>query len=166
MSSNLNSAIQGGNITLTTAGITGLSGAATTYSTGATAMSFMNDGKFLTKTQVSSGATPTTDGVTGLAFKAQAANTACAYLWSITAGGTHRLSQGPIQSYTDTTAGSTPCPLPQIPSNDTPFAYVVIKNGSTGSNWTIGSSNWNATGITVDTPVNICNVPAAVPTTA
>jgi hypothetical protein len=28
-------------------------------------------------------------------------------------------------------------------------SYIVVKNGSTGSNWTFGTSNWNATGITL-----------------
>lgn len=166
MSYNLNAAIQGGNITLTTAGLTGISGAATTYSTSATAMSFMNDGKFLTKAQVSGGTTPTTDGVTGAAFATQAINTVCCYVWSITAGGTHKVTQGKVTAWTDTTASSTPVPFPQLVGTDTPFAYVVIKNGSTGSTFTFGTSNWNQTGITVDTPVNVCNLPAAVPLSA
>ena len=166
MAYNLNNAIEGGSITLTTAGITGLSGAAATYSTGATAMSFMVDGKFLTKAQVSGGSIAATDGNTAKAFKAQAASTVCAYLFSIDASGNHHMSQGPVVAYTDTTALSTVVPLPAVPGNDAPFAYAVIKNGSTGSAWTFGTSNWNATGITVDTPVNLCNIPAAVPLTA
>ena len=166
MSYNLNGAIQGGEVTLTTAGLTGLSGAASTYSTGATAMSYMADGKFLTKAQVSGGTTPTTDGVTGVAFKVQAANTVCAYLWSVDASGNHHVTQGPIVSYTDTSAGSTDVPLPGKPTGDAPFAYSVIKNGATGSSFTFGTSNWNQTGITVDTPVNLCNIPAAIPKTA
>jgi len=166
MSYNLNNAIQGGSITLTTAALTGLSGAAATYSTGSTAMSFMVDGKFLSKAQVSGGTTPTADGVTGAAFKVQAINTVCAYLWSVDASGNHHVTQGPIVPYTDTSAGSTDVPLPGLPGNDAPFAYSVIKNDSTGSSFTFGTSNWNQTGITVDTPVNLCNIPAAIPKTA
>ena len=55
----------GGNLCFVSAGLTGLSGAATTFSTGATTLQYTNQGKLLTKAQVSGGATPTTDGVTG-----------------------------------------------------------------------------------------------------
>lgn len=168
MAYNLNAAIEGGNIALTTAGLTGLSGGASTYSTGATALSFMVDGKFLTKTQVSGGTTPTTDGITSKAFLPQAANTVCTYVWSINAAGTIHVSQGPIVAWTDTTANSTPAPFPPggCPALDAPFAYVTLENGSTGSAFTLGTSLWNQTGVVTPVVIALCSIPAAVPLSA
>jgi len=156
----------GGNFCFVSAGLTGLSGAATTFSTGATTLQYSNQGKILTKAQVSGGTTPTTDGVTGNAFNAQAANTVCCYAWCLDASGNVKLVQGKVIAYTDTSANSTKVELPLIPATLTPIAYSVIKNGSTGSSWIIGTNNWNATGITVDTPVNLFSWPSSPPLTA
>jgi hypothetical protein len=41
--------------------------------------------------------------------------------------------------------------FPPVPEKYVPFAYMAIKNGSTGSSWIFGTNNWNATGITVVT---------------
>ena len=45
MTINANGGLVGGNLTLSKAGLTGLSGAATTYSTGATAITYTIGGK-------------------------------------------------------------------------------------------------------------------------
>jgi hypothetical protein len=138
------------------AALTGLSGAATTYSS--SAFGYALNGDAFAKALVSGGATPTTDSNTGVAFKAQAINTACAYVWAVNAAGTVLLYQGPIVSWTDTTASSTPCPLPAIPGNVTSFAAHTVQNGATGSSFTIGTSNWNQTGITAPTVRNLCQL--------
>lgn len=144
--------------------LTGLSGAATTYS--AVAIPFSIGGKMYTKAVVSGGTTPTTDGNTGLAMTL-VANQAAAFVWGVNAAGTVSVYKGATQTYTDTSANSTPCPLPTLPDNVAPLAVVVIKGGSTVSGtWTFGSSNWNATGITVDTVVNLAGHPNFIPVTA
>ena len=165
MSLNLNGAVDGTQ-TFSLAGLTGLSGAVTTFSTAALTLQYSIKGKSYAKAQVSGGTTPVVDFVTGVAFKAQAISTACTYVWGFDAAGTIRLIQGVIVPWTDTSANSTAVPLPQFPDTFCPFAYSVIKNGTTGSAFTIGTSQWSQTGITVDTPVNISRYPAAQPETA
>lgn len=135
------------------AALTGLSGAATTYSS--SLFGYALNGDAFAKALVSGGATPTLDGNTGVAFKAQAINTACAYVWAVNAAGTVSLYQGPIVSWTDTSASSTPCPLPAIPGSVAPFAAHTVQNGAAGSAFTIGTSNWNATGISAITVRNL-----------
>jgi hypothetical protein len=138
------------------AALTGLSGAATTYSS--SLFGYALNGDAYSKAAVAGGATPTTDGNTGAAFLPQAINTACAYVWAVDASGNVKLYQGKIVSWTDTTASSTPCPLPAIPGSVAPFAAHTVQNGATGSSWTIGTSNWNATGITAVTVRNLCQL--------
>lgn len=48
--------------------------------------------------------------------------------------------------------------FPTPPDTLTPFCYQVCKIGSTGSDWTPGTSNWNATGAT-NTIVQISTLP-------
>jgi hypothetical protein len=67
--------IFGANFATTKAGMTGISGAATTFTT-ANAVIFAIGGKAYSKDAVSGGTTPTTDGVTGAAFTALVANQA------------------------------------------------------------------------------------------
>jgi len=96
MSYNINNAIFGGNVALSSAGLTGLSGAATTYSTGATAVTYAIGGKLYSKAQVSGGTTPTTDVVTGATFKALGKNQGCVFVWTLDASGNYGVAQGPI----------------------------------------------------------------------
>ena len=50
--------------------------------------------------------------------------------------------------------------FPDIPATEVPFAYHTPKAGTTVSGtWTFGSSNWNATGMTVGTVVNCSMIP-------
>lgn len=143
------------------AALTGLSGAATTYSS--SLFGYALAGLAFAKALVAGGATPTTDIVTGVAFKALAINQACAFVWVVNAAGVVGVAQGPIVSWTDTTAGSTACPLPFIPANTfAPFASHTVQNGAAGSAFTFGTSNWNQTGITAIVVSNLCqlkNVP-------
>lgn len=156
----------GGNLVFSKAGLTGLSGAATTFSTAAAAIQFANAGKMLSKAQVSGGATPTTDAVSGVA-NTLVANQAVCYAWCLDAAGTVKIVAGKVVAYTDTTAGSTKVELPLVPSTLTPFSYSVVKAGSTTvGTWTLGTSNWNATGIVVDTPVDLFSWPSTPPLTA
>jgi hypothetical protein len=138
------------------AALTGLSGAATTYSS--SAFGYALNGDAYAKALVSGGATPTTDGNTGAAFKALAASQACAFVWAVDASGTVKVYQGPIVTWGDTSAGSTPCPLPAIPGNVAPFAAHTVQNGSAGTAWTFGSSNWNQSGLSAITVRNLCQL--------
>ena len=135
------------------AALTGLSGAATTYSS--SVFGYALAGRALQKALVSGGATPTTDGATGAAMTLTA-NQAAAFVWAVNSAGTVSVYKGPTVSWTDTTANSTACPLPVIPATVTPFAAHTVQAGSTTSGtWTFGSSNWNATGIASITVRNL-----------
>jgi hypothetical protein len=136
------------------AALTGLSGAASTYAT--SAFGFSIDGIAYAKAAVSTTASPTTDGNTGLAITLTA-NKARAIVWGVNAAGTFSVYAGPIVDYIDTTAGNVFCLLPSLPSGVIPFAAHTVQGGSSVSGtWTFGSSNWNATGISAITVKNLC----------
>lgn len=136
-------------------------GAETVHDTTA-AIVFSVDGALYSAASITDGTTPTTDGNTGAAFNALAANEGCAFVWCLSAATTPTVSvmQGPVTGlYADGEFKGGDAPqFPYIPDNKCPFAYQIVKNGSTGSAWTIGTSNWNATGIT-DLIVNVSTLP-------
>lgn len=136
--------------------LTGLSGAATTYS--ASIFGFAIAGRAYCSTIKSGAATPTTDGNTAAAMTLTA-NQAAAFVWAVDSSQAIKVYKGPTVSWTDTTASSTPCPLPSIPANVCPFAAHTVQAGSTTSGtWTFGSSNWNAAGIASITVRNLCQL--------
>src|SRR3990167_1152693 len=49
--------------------------------------------------------------------------------------------------------------FPNLPDNFCPMAYQLIRTAPDASAFTIGTSNWNATGITVSTAQNIAVLP-------
>lgn len=143
-----NSSLPGANFCTTKAGLTGISGAATTYSTGSLTLQYAVGGKAYNKTQVNGGATPTTDAVTAAAFPALAANQGTVLLWGFDASGNIKLAQGSIETL-DAAGNFYRAPqFPIMPDTITPFAYVIAKDGSTGGAFTAGTSNWNTTGMT------------------
>jgi hypothetical protein len=152
----------GGNLVLGNAALTGLSGAASTYSTNA--FDYAIDGKAYSKSAVSGGDTPEADAVSGAALTL-VANQAAVHVFVVNAAGTVGVLRGKVVAYS---AGAKEvCPLPSIPDGWVAFAYAVVKAGATVSGtWTFGSSNWNATGIVVDTPVNLFSLPDSAVYTA
>lgn len=164
----------GGNVCLSKAGWTGLSGAVTTYSTGATAVTYSVAGKIpAAKAQVSGGTTPTTDVVTGAAFKPLLKNQGTVFVLTLDAAGNYGVAQGSLP-VSPTTAGtqtnvddsgnwSTPPQFPSLPDTLTAVSYVVVRAASTyaGAGFLFGSANWNTTGITVTTPQDVFQLPAA-----
>lgn len=134
-------------------------GAETVYDT-ANAIDYAINGKLYAKAAVTDGTTPTTDANTGDAFTALAASQTCVFVWLLTSDGTVKVAQGEIedlQANDDYEDGGIP-QFPAIPDDHCPFAYQVVKNKSTGSSWTFGSGNWNATGIE-DLIVNCMHLP-------
>lgn len=145
--------------------LTGLSGAATTYSS--SAFGYCIDGVAYANGANSGATTPTTNGGVAGTSITLTANKARAVVWAVNAAGTEFVFAGPIVDWTDTTAGSTACPLPAIPAGYAAFAAHTIQGGSTLSGtWTFGSSNWNATGLTVGTVRNLAQVPSNPLTTS
>jgi hypothetical protein len=144
--------LSGGSFAANVAGLTA-SGAATTFST-ANVLHFNILGDGFTKAAVSGGTTPTTD-VNGNAITLTA-GFARAVVWAVNSSGTVVNFAGPIVPWDGGTAapnygfGNLIPAIPSVGNSYAPFAVTVVKAGSTTSGtWTFGSSNWNATGITV-----------------
>lgn len=140
----------GGIANFVKAGLTGISGAATTFSTGATTLQYMLNGKSFSKAQVSGGTTPTTDAVTAAAITL-VANQGRAVVWGFDSAGTIKVVAGPVVSLDSSGSfidGQAPVFGP-VPDTICPIAYTLHKAGSTTvGTWTFGSSNWNSTGLT------------------
>lgn len=123
------------------------------------AMNFCINGKVYQKSGTNADqTTPTADYNSGAAWTALPINKGTVFVWAYTSGGVVKAMQGEVVDLDSTGAFVTAPEFPGIPNDVCPFAYQLIKNGSTGSNWTFGTSNWNATGIT-STIVNICTLP-------
>lgn len=141
------------------AGLTGISDAATTYSTGASGFSFAIDGKAYNKTQVSAGTTPTTDGNTGAPITLTAGY-GTVVVWAINASGTVSVYQGSEEALDSSGDFINATQLPRLPDTVAPFAYTIHKGGSTLSGtFTFGSSDWNTTGMT-HTVVDVMQLPS------
>lgn len=139
------------NACLGKAGLTGLSGAATTFTT-ANALVYSIGGKAYSKAAVSGGATPTADAVT-LKPITLLPNKGTVIVFALDAVGNVVAVQGSTEDLH--ASGNFASAAPQFPSmqdNLTPFAYSIVKAGATAvGTWTFGVSNWNATGMTYST---------------
>lgn len=143
-----------------TSGLLTGTGAETVYDTTVT-ISYCVDGVMKTKTAVTDGATPTTDGNTGAAFNAVLPDKVCLLVWGLNVSGTVSLYQGPIESVDGETDVAKIYPqFPQIPDGITPFAYTVFQTtgASSAAGLLPGTANWNATGLTA-THVNVSTLP-------
>lgn len=154
----------GGSMVTNYVAITGITATGATTFTAtpvgtAAAISFMVKGKSFTKATISGGATPTTDAITAAAFVALAANQGCVFVIGLDASGNVKAAQGNVQSLDSAGSFVARSEFPSMPDTIAPLTYVVCKNGSTGTAWTFGTSNWNATGMTA-TPVNIMALPS------
>lgn len=140
---------------------TGLTkGTTSTYTTTATSECSIN-GKWATGLSAQTNtATPTTDARTGAAFVAQTDNTACAYVFGITAAGAIAVCQGPIEA-TETGSGTTAGAFknrpqfPAMPDDFCPIGYLFVRTAPDASDFTFGTSSWTATGITASAVVEV-----------
>lgn len=140
------------------AGLT-LTAGATTYST-TTAIAFSNKGVAYAKGTISATATPTTDALTGVAFKGITKGQATVLVWCLDVTGAVKVAQGSI-GLTDAAGNVVDAGLqfPVIPDELTPFGFSVHRAASTlVGTWTPSGSNWNATGMT-STPYNVFTLP-------
>ena len=147
------------------AGLIHTAGAANTFATTVQSEGMIN-GKWVTTPLgiTTGGTTPTTDAATGAAFVALTDNQATVIVWGQTATGTIQLCQGSIENTqvgAATVAGDfiRAPQFPNLPDNFCPMAYQLIRTAPDASAFTIGTSNWNATGITVSTAQNIAVLP-------
>jgi len=155
----LNEFTQGHTFLCVKAGLTGISGAATTFSTGATTLQYAVLGKAATKATVTAGASPTTDAVTGNAITL-VPNKGMVVVWCLDLPGNVKVVAGPAADLDSAGNFKVYPQFPGVPDTLCPFAYHVIKAGSTTvGTWTFGSSNWNATGLS-HTVVDVLVQPA------
>lgn len=134
------------------------------YST-TTAPAGLINGKFVTSIGVdTTQATPTTDAATGAAFVALTENKATVLVFGQTAAGAIAMCQGSIvDTYTGvtTTVGAfkhVP-QFPTLPDDFMPLAYVLVRTAPDAADWTPGTGEWAASGVTTGTVVNIGVLP-------
>lgn len=127
----------------------GLAAGTTTTTTTANTSLFCIKGKAYSAAGASNAATPTTDVNTGAAFNAIGLNKAGVFVICLDAAGALKIAQGEIVDYDDAGNFSRAPQFPAIPDTVCPIGYELVKVISTGSAWTMGSSNQAAqTGIT------------------
>lgn len=159
MRPSFDASMRGGNICLNKVTLAGLSGAATTFSTTGTT-TFAIGGAAYTKTAISSGATPTTDANTGAAFTPLQTGKKCMFVFGLDASGNTKVAQGPIVNTSDVSNGAAAVQFPEIPDTMCPIGYVEVSHANATA-WTFGTSNWNATGVTIGTPVDVILLPTS-----
>lgn len=124
-------------------------GTTTTYTIG-TAFNYAIAGRTYNKGTASNAATPTTDVNTSAAFPGFTANNGTVVLWMVDASQNVKCAQGQIQALDVSGNFITAPQFPAVPDGYCPFAYLVLKGGSTLSGtFTFGSSNLSGvTGMT------------------
>jgi len=151
-------ALMQGPLTICTSKVTLAAGTTTTLSNTGT-IPYCINGKAYSKSAMTNAATPTTDAATGASFVAVGANKGCIFVVGLDSSGNVKVVQGQI---TDLDAAGAFIVAPgfgPVPKTVCPIGYIVIKVGSTGSNWTFGSSNLSgATGVTY-TFVDVMTLP-------
>lgn len=145
----MNPNLAGATFCTTSGALTG-AGAETVYDTTISILYAIN-GRAYTKTAVTDGVTPTTDGNTGAAFEAVLPDQACIFVWGLNASGTVSLYQGPIVDVDGATdVLESAAQFPNIPDGICPFAYTLYQTtgASSASGLRPGTDNWNAAGLT------------------
>ena len=146
-------------LTLCLSKVTLAAGTTTTISTTGTT-TYAIKGKAYTKSAITNGATPTTDGATGSAFTGITANQGTVVVVGLDSSGNIKAMQGSVESL-DSSGSFIKAPqFPVIPDTVCPIGYIVLKGGSTLSGtWTFGSSNLSGvTGMTY-TFVDVVTLP-------
>ena len=151
--------IVNGNFCLVKAGLTGLSGAATTFTTGV-ALLFALAGKAFSRMAIAGGATPTVDAADGKPITV-APGFGTVVLWCVDAAGVVRLVHGSTEPL-DKDSGTFQFAPPQFPlvTDDlVPFAYSVHRVlAAAATSFTVGVTAWN-TANTVHTVQDIITLP-------
>ena len=141
-----------------------IAGTTTTYTTTVTSAGMIN-GKYVTGlTAQTNTATPTTDAVTAAAFPALPVNSCAAFVFGQKADSTIQLVQGPILptyvGVTTTVGAFIQAPqFPALPDNFMVLGYGVVRTAPSASAWTLGTSNWTASGVSVSTFVSCGTLP-------
>ena len=108
---------------------------------------------------------PTTDAATGLAFPKLTDNQATVLVFGVNAAGAIQLCQGSIEPTAvgiTTTAGAfiNGPQFPALPDDFCPIAYGLVRTAPSAADWTAGTDNWTATGVTCSVFKNVAVLPA------
>jgi hypothetical protein len=123
------------------------------YTTTVTSAGMIN-GKYVSGlTAQTNAALPTTDALTGAAFRALTDNQATVIVVGQNAAGTIQMCQGSIENTqigVTTTAGDfiRAPQFPSLPDDFMVFGYLLARTAPSASDWTPGTSDWAATGVT------------------
>lgn len=141
-----------------------VAGTTSSYTTTVTTVACIN-GKFVTTLGAQTNtASPTTDASTLAAFVPMGVNKASVFVWGTNAAGTIKLIQGEV---VDTVPGVTTTvgafiklpQFPNMPDDFVPMAYGLVRTAPSAAAWTLGTSNWTASGVTCSTFQNVCVLP-------
>lgn len=143
--------IAGITLALGNTALTGLSGAATTFS--ASVVPYAINGKAYTTTIQTTAAFPTADIATGATLLGlQKANTGTVLVVGVQAGAAvYVVAQGSVEGLDVGGNFIAPPKFPALPDNFCPLAYVIVKAGATfvAATFLPGTTVWNTTGITI-----------------
>ncbi len=123
------------------------------YTTTVTSEGIIN-GKHVTPlTAQTNQALPVVDAATGAAFRALTDNQATVIVVGQNAAGSIKMCQGGIE---DTEVGITTTAgafkrapqFPTLPDDFMTFGYLIARTAPSASDWTPGTSNWGASGVT------------------
>lgn len=123
------------------------------YTTTVTSAGMIN-GKYVSGlTAQTNQALPVVDSNTGAAFTALTDNKATVIVVGQTAAGAIAMCQGSIEDTEvgiTTTAGAfkNAPQFPKLPDDFMVFGYLLARTAPSASNWTPGTDNWAATGVT------------------
>jgi len=141
----------------TVSGLLTATGAETVYDT-TVAIPFCIEGIAFSRAAVTDGVMPLVDH-NAVTLVALAASEGCALFFLLNAAGTVSVMQGEVEALDADDDSFLVAPnFPDVPDGSVPFAYMILTNGAAGSTFTIGTSNWNATGMTVSIK-NLMTVP-------
>lgn len=149
--------VRGGTAAIGRAVLTGLSGTAKTISYTGNPVFWLNGASY-TGDSCSGGALLTTDDTTGAAYINLENGECCMFVFTWNADGTWHVSQGPIVNYADVVNGAAALDFPAIPSDACPFAYVPIRHADATA-FLFATGNWDQTGLTIGTVVNLGILP-------
>lgn len=139
------------------AALTGLSGAATTFSTSAVHLLLGGEWQPLVAA-VAGGATPTTDAADGSALSV-APGKAKAFVWAFNAAGAVKVFQGKAADYIGS-AESTGVEIPALPGDHAAFAvHTIAVSPANGAAFLVGVDNWNTAGVVVGTVKHLAQLP-------
>ena len=151
MSENKVQDVAGITVGLGNTALTGLAGAATTFS--GSVVPYAIDGKAYTSTIQTGAAFPTTDIATGVTLAGlQKANTGTVLVLGNQAGAAvNVVAQGSVEALDVGGNFVAPPKFPSLPDNFCPLAYAIVKAGATfvAATFLPGTTVWNTTGITI-----------------